>query len=158
MNENNNHTFDEYEDLYKLTNKIVDEHIEFYKTKESRSTEELFKLWRRLSTMADDFDKRQWTENWHNWHKNFHAFEKHKLEGKFLIQNYLTNVLEELLSKTIHNFSEQLEAYASKTEKKKPVQNGSLVELIKNEVKHQVKLELANQKKKAKKNTKKSML
>jgi len=143
--------FDEYEDLYKLTSKIADEHIEFYKTKDSKSTDELFKLWRRLSAMADNFDKRQWTENWHNWHKNYQGFERHKLEGKFLIQHFLTGVLEELLSKTIHNFSEGIEAYANKAERKKPVQNESLVKLIKNEVQRQVKLELASQKKKPKK-------
>jgi len=75
--------FDEYEDLYKLTTMIADEHIEFYKTKDSKSTDELFKLWRRLSGMASNFDKRQWTENWYNWHKNYQGFERHKLEGKF---------------------------------------------------------------------------
>lgn len=144
--------FDEYEDLYKLTSNIADEHIEFYKTKNSKSTDELFKLWRRLSAMADNFDKRQWTENWHNWHKNYQGFERHKLEGKFLIQHFLTDVLEELLAKTIHNFSEGIEAYASKVEREKPTQNDSLSELIKNEVKRQITLELANQKKKPKKN------
>ena len=72
MKEKNNTVtiFDEYEDLYKLTNKIVDEHIEFYKIKDSKSIDELFKLWRRLSFMADNFDKRQWTENWHDWYNN----------------------------------------------------------------------------------------
>ncbi len=137
--------FDEYEDLYKLTNKIVDEHIEFYKNKDAKSTDELFKLWRRLSFMANNFDKRQWTENWHNWYNNCQGFERHKLEGKFLIQHFLTDVLDELLSKIIRSISEGVEADASKAKQKKPVQNDSLVELIKNEVKQQIKQELETQ-------------
>jgi hypothetical protein len=41
--------FEEYKDLYKLTSKTVDDHIEFYKKKESLPMGNLFDLWRKLS-------------------------------------------------------------------------------------------------------------
>jgi hypothetical protein len=110
--------FDEYPDLYKLTNRVVDEHIEFYRKKESVSVEELFKLWRRLSEMSTTFDKRDWTENWHNWHKNIHAFEKHQFEAKYLIENYLIEVLEELVAKLVRKFETDTKLIMEKAEKK----------------------------------------
>ncbi len=104
-----NDTFENYKDLYELTRKTVDEHIEFYKNKESLSKSELFEIWRKLSLQSENFDKRNWTENWHNWDKNFNAFEKHKFEAKFLIQHYLTDVLEELIAKSIKNLESTTE-------------------------------------------------
>ena len=53
MNKNANLIFEEYEDLYKLTGKTVDEHIEFYKKKESLSEENLFTIWKKLSQQAE---------------------------------------------------------------------------------------------------------
>lgn len=42
--------FDEYEDdLYKLTAKTADDHIEFYKKKKSISETELLTIWKKLS-------------------------------------------------------------------------------------------------------------
>src|SRR5690242_13467927 len=96
--------FEEYKDLHELTRKTVDENIEFYKKKKSLSTEDLFIIWKKLSQQAENFDKKDWAVNWNNWSKNFHAFEKHKFEAKFLIQNYLTNVLEELVGRLIEKF------------------------------------------------------
>ena len=138
--------FENYKDLYDLTKKTVDEHIEFYKNKESLSITELFGIWKKLSQQAENFDKRNWTENWHNWDKNFHAFEKHKLEGKFMIQHYLTDVLEELISKLIKNFENTILLI---NEKKKPQnETNAISELIRQEVKRQIKSELTKKKRK----------
>lgn len=93
--------FKEFPDLYKLTSKTADNHIAFYKNKDKVPTEELFNLWKNLTMQADEFDNVDWTENWYNWDKNFQAFEKHKLEAKYLIQSFLTHVLEELLERII---------------------------------------------------------
>jgi len=142
--------FEESEDLYKLTRKTVDEHIDFYKKKESLSEKDLFAIWRKLSQQAEHFDEKDWTENWYNWHKNFHAFEKHKLEAKFLIQNYLTDVLEELISRLIQNF----EKYVKITDepKKSPqMLDANLSNFIITEIKRRIKQEFANQKHKTKK-------
>jgi|CXWL01.1.fsa_nt_gi hypothetical protein len=139
--------FENYKDLYELTRKTVDEHIEFYKNKESLSTTKLFEIWRILSKQSENFDKRNWTENWHNWDKNFHAFEKHKFEARFLIQHYLTDVLEELIAKLIKNLENTIGLVREKTQHQ-PTDN--LSELIKQEVKRQLALELAKQKRKSK--------
>ena len=140
--------FENYKDLYELTKKTVDEHIEFYKNKESLSKSDLFEIWRKLSKQAENFDKRNWTENWHNWHKNIQAFEGHKYEAKFLIQHYLTDVLEELIAKLIKNLESTTELVQEKTQHQNPPDN--LSELIKQEVKRQLTLELAKQKRKSK--------
>jgi hypothetical protein len=142
-----NDTFENYKDLYELTRKTVDEHIEFYKNKESLSKSELFEIWRKLSRQSENFDKRNWTENWHNWDKHFHAFEKHKFEARFLIQHYLTDVLEELIAKLIKNLENTVELVQKKTQHQ-PTDN--LSELIKQEVKRQLASELAKQKRKSK--------
>jgi hypothetical protein len=137
--------FEKYKDLYELTKKTVDEHIEFYKMKESLSVGELFEIWKKLSRQSENFDKRDWTENWHNWHKNMHAFEGHKYEAKFLIQHYLTEILEELIAKLIKKFANSLESTEEKTKNQKN-ENANLADLIKQEVRHQITLELAKQK------------
>ncbi len=139
--------FENYKDLYELTRKTVDEHIEFYKNKKSLSITELFGIWKKLSQQAENFDKRNWTENWHNWDKNFHVFEKHKFEARFLIQHYLTDVLEELIAKLIKNLENTVELVREKTQHQP---TGNLSELIKHEVKRQISLELAKQKRKSK--------
>ncbi|MGI0086795.1 MAG: hypothetical protein ACREBI_02395 [Nitrosotalea sp.] len=145
--------FEEYKDLYELTRKTVDEHIEFYKKKESLPVEDLFTVWKKLSQQAANFDKKDWTENWHNWHKNLHAFEKHKFEARFLIQNYLTDVLEELIGRIMRILEKYLE---SEDRRKLPEETpeSRLSDLIRQEVKRQVKEELANQKRKPKKRKK----
>lgn len=142
--------FQEYPDLYKLTAKTVDDNIEFYKKKESLSVEDLFAIWRKLSKQSEHFDEKDWTVNWHNWHKNFHAFEKHQMEAKFLIQHFMNDVLEELVARLIHN----LEKYVSMTEERKksvPAQDAVLSHLIRTEIKRQIKQEFANQRQKSKK-------
>lgn len=130
--------FDEYEDLYKLTAKTADDHIEFYKKKKSIPETELFAIWKKLSQQAENFSKEDWTRNWHNWDKNFHAFEKHQFEARFLIQHYLTDVLEELISRLVHKYSNMIE---ERTQRQRE-SNVDLSLLIKDEIKRQVKQEL----------------
>ena len=137
--------FENYKDLYELTKKIVDDHMEFYKNKESLSKSDLFEIWRKLSRQSGNFDKRDWTENWHNWDKNLHAFEKHKFEARFLIQDYLTDVLEELIAKLIKNL-ENVTELVQKNTHQSPTDN--LSELIKQEVKRQLASELSKKKRK----------
>lgn len=141
--------FEEYKDLYKLTSKTVDDHIEFYKKKETLPIGDLFDLWRKLSGQAENFDKRGWFESWNPNNKNFHAFESHKFEAKYLIQCFLTAVLEELIRRVVKDYAESIELAKSL----KPVQisDNNLSDLIRNEVKRQVKEELGNQKRKTKK-------
>lgn len=142
--------FEEYEDLYKLTGKTVDEHIEFYKKKNLLSEKDLFAIWKKLSQQAEHFDEKDWTVNWHNWHKNLHGFEKHKFEAKFLIQNYLTDILEELVSRLIQNYEKYVKIVDA-SEKSPKVIDEDLSSLIITEIKRQVKQEFANQKLKTKK-------
>ena len=145
MSKNSHLIFQEYPDLYKLTGKTVDDNIEFYKKKESLSEKDLFIIWRKLSKQSEHFDEKDWTTNWHNWHKNIHSFEKHKMEAKFLIQHFMNDVLEELVARLIHN----LEKYVSMKEEPKKLPQAldtDLSRLIRTEVKRQIKQELANQK------------
>ena len=148
MNKNVDLIFEEYEDLYKLTGKTADEHIEFYKKKESMSEEDLFTVWKKLSQQTENFDKRNWTENWHNWHKNLHAFEKHQFETKFLIQHYLTDVLEELISRLVQKYEKSVK---SSERNANLLPHTELSQIIKKEVRRQIKQELSNQKQKTKK-------
>lgn len=150
MNKDKDSIFEEYEDLYKLTSKTVDKHIEFYKKKETISEGELFTIWKKLSQQTENFDKRNWTENWYNWHKNLQAFEKHKFEAKFLIQHYLTDVLEELIVRLVQKFEKSVELIDNN---KKQSTDVELSEMIKREIKYQIKLELSKQKRKTKKKT-----
>lgn len=143
--------FEEYKDLYELTRKTVDDHIEFYKKKESVSVEDLFSIWRKLSQQATNFDEKNWTENWHNWDKNFHAFEKHKFEAKFLIQHYLTDVLEELISRLVEKYEKHVKLLDEKMKQPQEIPDDGFSHLIRREVKRQVKEELANRKRKTKK-------
>lgn len=144
--------FEEYKDLYKFTSKTADDHIEFYKTKESLSMSDLFALWKKLSQQAEAFNDHDWTSGWTNWHKNYQGFERHKMEAKFLIQSYLTNVLVELLDRIMKMFGKYLE----KEESKKPPEetHDGLSDLIKQEVQRQVREEIASGKRKTKKNKK----
>jgi hypothetical protein len=144
--------FEEYKDLYKLTSKTVDDHIEFYKTKESLPMKDLFELWRKLSGQAENFDKKDWFETWNPNNKNFHAFESHKFEAKYLIQGFLTHVLEELIRRLVNDYTKCIEL----TKRMKPahITDNNLSELIRNEVKRQVREEFSNQKPKAKKKIK----
>lgn len=153
MSKNNESVFEEYKDLYELTRKTVDDHIDFYKKKESLSEGDLFALWKKLSHEASNFDKNDWTENWYNWHKNFHAFEKHKFEAKFLIQHYLTDVLEEMITRLVEQYSEHVKLVVEKEKHPQEITDNKLSSLIRDEVKRQVKEELASQKRKTKKNT-----
>ncbi|MFY9301286.1 MAG: hypothetical protein WAO91_08875 [Candidatus Nitrosotenuis sp.] len=140
-----NDIFVNYKSLYDLTSKTADAHIEFYKNKETIPVNSLFDIWKELSNQAENFDKHDWTQNWHNWHKNIQAFEGHKYEAKFLIQNYLTDVLKELITRLIKKFETMPETRV----KHQPI--GNLSDLIKQEVKRQISLELAKQKRKTKK-------
>lgn len=145
MEKTDDSIFKEYEDLYKLTKKTADDHIEFYKYKESHSYDELFTIWKKLSQQAEHFSDRDWTENWHNWEKNYHAFEKHQLEARFLIQDYLTDVLEELIKRLIRT-SEEYAKLVKKEEMSPQLSNKEISDLIRTEVKRTVKQELKNQK------------
>ncbi|MDE1765245.1 MAG: hypothetical protein KGI27_03105 [Thaumarchaeota archaeon] len=49
MDKRNDSMFEEYKDLYELTRKTMDDHIEFYKKKKSMPIEDLFGIWRKLS-------------------------------------------------------------------------------------------------------------
>lgn len=140
--------FANYKSLYELTSKTADNHIAFYRNKETQSINDLFDIWKKLSDQAENFDKHDWTQNWHNWNKNFQAFQGHKYEAKFLIQWYLTEVLEELIKKLMKYYGDSI---ASIQENKKHQKNTSddISELIKQEVKRQIKLELSKQKKKS---------
>ncbi|MGY5151959.1 MAG: hypothetical protein ACW9XA_06790 [Candidatus Nitrosopumilus sp. bin_6a] len=143
MSKNKDSVFEEYEDLYKLTAKTADDHIEFYKKKEAIPEETLFDIWKKLSQQSENFDKRDWTENWHNWHKNLQGFERHQFEARFLIQHYLTDVLEELIDRLVQRFEKSIRLSERITE---PSPKTELSELIKKEVKRQVKQELSKQK------------
>lgn len=142
--------FEEYKDLYKLTSKTVDDHIEFYKTTASLSEESLFDLWKKLSDQAENFDKRNWMESWNPNNKNFHAFESHKFEAKFLIQNFLTDVLEELIHRLAEKFEKCVKLIENEA-KSSQITDRNLSVFIRNEVKQQIKKELANQNRKTKK-------
>ena len=74
-----------------------------------------------------------------------HAFERHKFEAKFLIQHYLTDVLEELASKLLTKYDESLKN-AERTEKPSLTEDISI--LVKKEVKRQIQQELKKKKKK----------
>lgn len=138
--------FSDFKDLYELTNKTADEHIAFYRNKKSLSENELFSIWKKLSAQAENFDKKDWTQNWHNWHKNIQAFEGHRYEAKFLIQNYLTDVLEELVIRLVNDLKDTTKLVQKTEWPHKETSN--LSELIKQEIKHQIKLELSKRKKK----------
>ncbi len=146
MNKNADIIFEEYADLYKLTNKTADAHIEFYKKKESIPIEDLFAIWKKLSLQAENFDNRQWIENWPNWSKNMQGFERHKFEAKFLIQHYLTDVLEELLGKLVERYENSMKIVEQR-KSEKPILNEDISELVKKEVKRLVKQELKKKKK-----------
>lgn len=146
--------FEEYKDLYELTRKTVDEHIEFYNKKESLSEGELFAIWKKLSQQAENFDKKDWTVNWYNWHKNLQGFERHKYEAKFLIQHFLTEVLEELIRKLVERYGKYIELIDARTKPPQEISTGDLSHLIRLEVKQQVKKALASQKRKTKKSRK----
>lgn len=141
--------FADYKSLYDLTSKTADAHIEFYKNKETIPITNLFELWKKLSNQAENFNKHDWTQNWHNWHKNIQAFEGHKYEAKFLIQNYLTEVLETLVVKLVREFSD-----LAKTREKPESPTQDISELIKQEVRRQIHLESSKQKRKSKKSNK----
>lgn len=48
MKKNNDTMFEEYADLFKFTSKTADDHIEFYKKKESLSVSDLFAIFQIL--------------------------------------------------------------------------------------------------------------
>lgn len=146
--------FEEYKDLYELTRKTVDKNIEFYKKGKSMPEGDLFAIWRKLSQQAANFDKRDWTTNWHNWHKNFNAFEKHKFEARFLIQNYLTDVLEELISRLVEKYENYVKLVDEKPKPSQEIPDNELSSMIRKEVKRQIQKELANQKQKTTKSRK----
>jgi len=144
--------FEEYKDLHNLTSKTVDDHIEFYKIKESLSEEVLFGLWQKLSDQAENFDKRNWFESWNHNNKNFHAFDSLKFQAKYLIQGFLTDVLEELIRRLVKNYSKCVEL-AKESRKSPQIPNYDFSVLIRDEVKRQIK-ELTNQKSRARKSRK----
>lgn len=73
------------------------------------------------------------------------GFIGHKYEAKFLIQWYLTDVLEALITKLIKDFGD-----LQKTKDKPESQKEDTSEMIKREIKRQIRLELSKQKKKSK--------
>lgn len=146
--------FEEYQDLYELTRKTADDHIEFYKKKETLSEGDLFAIWKKLSQQASSFDEKDWTVNWYNWHKNIQGFERHKYEAKFLIQHYLTDVLEELISRIFEKYGKYVEMIDARAKPSQEISPGNLSSLIREEVRRQVKEELASQKRKTKKSRK----
>jgi len=132
--------FANYKDLYEFTSKTTNDHIEFYKNKTNMSINDMFVLWKKLSYQAETFDNHDWTQNWKNWHENMPGFIWHKYEAKFLIQWYLTDVLETLITKLIRDFE------LKETSKQTELQKENVSELIKREVGRQIKLELSKQK------------
>lgn len=137
--------FTNYKSLYEFTSKITDDHIEFYKNRQTIPMNKLFDLWKTLSNQAEAFDNHDWTQNWKNWHKNMPGFIGHKYEAKFLIQWYLTDVLETLITKLIKDL--ELKQTAEQSEPQKE----NVSEIIKKEVKRQIILELSKLKKKPRK-------
>lgn len=133
--------FVNYQSLYELISKITDEHIEFYKNKTNISINDMFELWKKLSNQAETFDKHDWTQNWKNWHKNMPGFIGHKYEAKFLIQLYLTDVLETLITKLVRDNELKEDRKQSESQKE------NVSELIKKEIKRQIRLELSRLKK-----------
>jgi len=140
--------FDEYTDLYKLTSKTVDDNIEFYGKKNTLSEQDLFNIWKNLSQQVKNFDKKDWTENWH---KNLHAFEKHKFEAKFLIHHYLVDVLEELINRLVNRYERYVKLADELSGQRLGVPEDNLSHLIRDEIRRQLKLELANIRRKTKK-------
>jgi len=130
-----------YKSLYEFTSKITDDHIEFYKNKQTIPMNKLFDLWKNLSSQAETFDKYDWTQNWKNWHKNMPGFIGHKYEAKFLIQWYLTDVLETLIFR-IAEFGD-----FKKTKKRAEPIPENISKLIKQEIRSQIKSEFAKKKK-----------
>lgn len=140
MQENSTDVFSECKSLFELTNKTADDHIAFYKNKQTMSTSELFDIWKNLSNQAETFDKHDWTQNWINWHKNMPGFIGHKYEAKFLIQWFLTDVLETLVSRLVRD-------YADLTKQKTEPESEGIPELIRQEIRRQIRLELSKNKK-----------
>lgn len=136
--------FEEYKDLYKLTSKTVDDHIEFYKTKNSLSMQDLFNLWKKLADQAENFDKKDWFVTWNPKNKNIHAFDSRRFEAKYLIQGFLTIVLEELIRRLVNDYTDCMKLV--KSQKPSQISDNNLSKWIRNEVKRQIKEELANQK------------
>lgn len=101
----------------------------------------MFKLWKKLSNQAEAFDERDWTQNWKNWHNNTPGFIGHKYEAKFLIQWYLTDVLEILITALIRDLE------LKQTGEKPEPQKENVSELIKQEIRRQTRMELSKQKK-----------
>lgn len=130
--------FTNFQSLYDLTNKTTDDHISFYKNKQDLSISELFDLWKNISYQAETFDKHDWTQNWKNWHKNMPGFIGHKYEAKFLIQWYLTEVLETLVMRLVRDFSG-----LTNTSQKPGSSNDDISEMIKQEVRRQIRMELS---------------
>lgn len=145
--------FEPYEDLYKLTNKIADQHIEFYKTRKTKTDEDLWEIYKKLSVQSEKFEDMDWTDKWHNWSKNFQAFEKHCMEARFLIENYLRDVLEEMLIRRTDQYKELLDKYeyALHTIPSQPKPDEDLFKMIKKEIKKAVKEEIKAKKRKSKK-------
>jgi len=138
--------FEPYEDLYKLTNKTADEHIEFYKTRKAKTDENLWEIYSKLSVQSKKFENIDWIDKWHNWSKNINGFEKHCMEAKFLIENYLRDVLEEILIRNIDLYKELLDKYESASHI--PSQsNEGLSGMIKKEIRKAVKEELVKKRK-----------
>ncbi len=91
--------FEPYKDLSELTSKTLDEHVEFYKTRKTKTDEELLEIYKKLSVQSEKFDKLDWIDTWHNRDisKHWHVFQNCCNEARFFIENYLRVVLEEML-------------------------------------------------------------
>ena len=137
-----NPVFESYEDLYNLTNKTADEHIQFFTTRKTKIDEDLWEIYNKLSEQSKRFENIDWTNNWINWSKNLHAFEKHCMEAKFLIENYLREVLEELLIRQMNQYKKLLEKYESTSHSTPPKYDEVLFKMLKKEIKKSVKEEL----------------
>ena len=79
------------------------------------------------------------------------AFEKHCMEAKFLIENYLRDVLEEILIRNIDLYRELYDKYESASQVIPSQSHEDLFKMIKKEIRKVVKEELAAKKRKNKK-------
>lgn len=162
--------FEEYEDLFKLTSKTADNHIAFYKNRKKISSEDLYALYTKISTQSKKFEKNQWL-NWINqktgkiWYKDLQGFESHVFEAEYLIENFLTDILEEMLVRASDSLEKaallvekatKAAEKAVKEEEKKPEINEEFFEKLTKEIKKSVKQEITSQLSKTRKKTKSS--
>lgn len=139
--------FDGCTELFKVIEKTLDESIKFRKHKDSFSNDDLFSIWRRLSSQSIFFDFIEWNEAW-QWRENLSEFERHKFRGKYLIQDYLTEVLDELVKRLVNTFKESIKILRQEAAQAGRNHREDLSVLVRKEVRRQLKQELTKQNRK----------